>query len=318
MRRRTVPVAVTAAVTAAVTVAPAAVTAAGTTAALTPAPATHAYARPDPRGAVAALRSRFVPRHGVRFREKVATRYFSDGRRIGMDRYRLRGAYRFGRSGVVASRTIHRTDPRDVPRAVRDTDPAIRLILLRGAMYLGARGLMASRPRRVTWVRLDDPGLLSVQTINVLEPATLRGLLATARRAEPGGEIGGAPTTVYRGTITARRLYAVSRTYRVMTGDRPRGPAGRLAIDWSLWQDAERNTRRLAVSFAEMNPWARGWDRLAAITTSTATFRGWGSRVRVKAPPARSVIDLDDPAMAAQPMPAPPRLSVPGLERFMR
>ncbi|GIH99788.1 hypothetical protein Pta02_17970 [Planobispora takensis] len=265
-----------------------------------------------------ALKSRFVPGHGVGFREKVTTRYFSDGRRVGIDRYRLRGVYRFGRSGVVASRTVHRTDPRDIPRAVRDVDPEMRLILLRGAMYLGTRDLLSFLPGHVHWIRLDNPGLFSVQTINVLEPATLRGLLATARRVEPGGEVGGAPTTVYRGTITARRLYAVSRTYREMTGGGPRGPAGRLAIAWSLWQDAGRNTRRLAVSFAEMRPWARGWDRLSAITTSTATFRGWGSRVRVKAPPARSVIDLSDPALAAQPMPELPRLSVPGLGRSTR
>ncbi|MBG0833207.1 hypothetical protein HS041_36505 [Planomonospora sp. ID67723] len=300
-----VAVAVAATVTAAGVIAPAS------------ASAVSAHARPDEPGPVAALKSQFVAGHGVRFREKVTTRHFIGGRRVGVDRYRVKGVYRFGRSGVVASRLTHRTDPRTLPPEVRDLNEPVRIILLRKGIYLGMEGLLPNRPRRTSWLRLENPGLLSIQMINVLEPATLRGLLATTRRVRPGGQVGGVSTTRYQGTITARRLYAVSPTYRAMRGARPRGLAGSLAIRWRLWQDAQQNTRKLTGSYTEASAGTPGGDRWRTVFTSTATFRGWGAEVRVKAPPARSVINFDDPESGGDAMAALPRLPVPvpGRER---
>ncbi|MFB9718475.1 hypothetical protein ACFFRU_07120 [Planobispora longispora] len=262
---------------------------------------------------MAALKDRFVAGHGVRFRERVAVRSFFDGRRFETDRYRLIGAYRFGRSGVKASRMTYRIDPRTLPAEIREVNRPVKFIMLRRVMYIGMKGLLLSRPRRTAWFQMENPGVLSLQMVNVLEPATLRGLLATTRRERPGGTVGGVPTTLYRGTITARRLYGISRTYRMTRGERPRGPEGRMVIGWRLWQDAERNTRKLVVSYADTwdAPGIPGWERLHTVFTSTTRFSGWGARVRVKAPPAHSVLNFGDPALNREPMALLPQLPVP-------
>ncbi|GAA3446473.1 hypothetical protein [Planomonospora venezuelensis] len=47
------------------------------------------------------------------------------------------------------------------------------------------------------------------------------------------------------------------------------------------------------------------------VVTSTVRFRGWGSKITIKAPPARSVIGFEDLLQMEGAMPATPRLPVP-------
>jgi hypothetical protein len=209
---------------------------------------------------------------------------------------------------VVASRLTQTIDPRSLPPEARDDNAPLRLIVLRRAVYIGAEGFLPEGflPRGKTWIRTEGVGVFSPQLINVLEPITLWGLLRTTTRTR-SGKLNGAPMTVYRGTITARRLYELSPTYRAQAGDRPRGQAGRTAIRWRLWQDARQLTRKLVTSYTDKTPGVPG----RTVVSSTVTFRDWGDRIVITPPPVRSVIDFEDMFQQEGAMAAMPRRPLP-------
>ncbi|GAT71364.1 hypothetical protein PS9374_07055 [Planomonospora sphaerica] len=274
----------------------------------------HAGVDPaDQTDPVVALGRQLVPGRGVRFSETVTSRSFSPGERTETFRYRITGAYRFGRTGigrtgVVASRMAQTIDPRSLPAEARDDNAPLRLIVLRRAVYIAAEGFLPEGflPRGKTWIRGESAGVFSPQLINVLEPITLWGLLRTTTGTR-SGKLNGMPMTVYRGTISARRLYEVSPTYRKQTGDKPRGQAGRMAIRWKLWQDARQRTRKLVTSYTDKTPGMAG----RTVVSSTVTFRDWGDRIVITPPPARSVIDIEEMFQQEGAMAAVPRRPLP-------
>ncbi|GAA3113938.1 hypothetical protein GCM10010466_01290 [Planomonospora alba] len=268
-----------------------------------PVPA-HAAA---PKSQVSALKRQFTAGHGVRVKETTTVRWTSPQAGSDTMRFHTRGAYQFGASGVVASDLTHRSDFGGAPAEVEEPT---RTITLRNASYV-AENSSYDLPEGKTWLRFPETGGPAVtQMINVLEPATLRGLLRTTETTRRGVKLDGISTTVRKGTVTVARLYALSPSFRTMYGDRPRGASAKLTIDWKLWQDAEKRTRKLVSSYTETDTGLHVSARTTV--TSRVVFSGWGARTAITAPPAASVLDVDawNPVEDEEP-PALSGLSVP-------
>ncbi|GAA3446375.1 hypothetical protein Pve01_41130 [Planomonospora venezuelensis] len=256
------------------------------------------------------LKRQFVAGHGVKVKETTTTRRTSPQEGPYLSRFHTKGTYQFGSSGVIASDLTQWFDGRDLPPEMREMAEPTRTITLRKASYM-SEGFFYDLPEGKRWLRSSGsfgPGMLVTQMINVLEPATLKGLLATATSTRRGVKLDGASTTMHKGTLTVARLYAVSPSFRVMYGGKPRGASAQLNIDWKLWQDAKQRTRKLVSTYTESDTSLHTSGRTAV--TSTVTFSGWGAKTAITAPPAASVLDIED-WNPGEDMAAMPELSTP-------
>ncbi|GAT67563.1 hypothetical protein PS9374_03221 [Planomonospora sphaerica] len=256
--------------------------------------------RASAKQAVAALKRQFVAGRGVKVTEAVTSRQTGSGGAF-TSRFRATGAYMFGASGTVASDFTY-------------PDSGMRAITTRNASYTSGGFFEGMLPPGKTWLRWPGPESLSSSVVNALEPATLKGLLATTEKKRRGGKIDGVSTTLRTGSITVRQLYAASPSLRRLLGEKPQGATGDLVIDWKLWQDGKQRTRKLVSSYTESTQGLQGSWRTKV--TSTSLFRAWGTKITIKAPAAASVLDIED-WQPEEPLPVMPDLRppLPGRDR---
>ncbi|MBG0815360.1 hypothetical protein [Planomonospora sp. ID82291] len=258
------------------------------------------YARASATEAVAALKRQFVAGRGVKATETITTRH-TDGGNTFTFPLRAAGAYMFGASGVAASDFTY-------------GDLGMRAITTRNASYTSGDVYEGTLPAGKTWLRWPDADGLPSPVVNVLEPSTLKGLLATTEKQRRGGKIDGVSTTLRTGSITVRKLYAASPSLRRLLVEKPQGATGDLVIDWKLWQDGRQRTRKLVSSYTESTQSLQGSWRTEV--TATSVFRAWGTKITIKAPAAGSVLDGED-WQPEEPLPAMPdlRTPLPGRDR---
>ncbi|GGS94936.1 hypothetical protein GCM10010156_61510 [Planobispora rosea] len=275
---------------------------------ITPVLAAPAHAaQPVPAGPVTALKRQFAAGHGVKVTQTMTSVDFYGGsaKNSMTTRYEQKGTYLFGSSKVVGS---------DLTFQFKGPGGAwgspLRLISFPKVSYLRDDDLLGNLPEGKEWLRGsgDEPFLMSFQPVNVLEPATLKRLLATTASTGRGGRIDGARTTLHRGVITVDQLYAVSPSFRSMVGEKPRGDSATMQVRWKLWLDGRQRTRQLVSAYAESTQNLRYSSR-SAVTVKTR-FSGWGAKVALYVPPAASVAGWED-LQFDESVPARPRLSVP-------
>ncbi|GAA3841586.1 hypothetical protein GCM10022226_75070 [Sphaerisporangium flaviroseum] len=245
-----------------------------------PATAHAAPATAKPASPVDALRQQFAKKSTVRMDED--TRIKVDGKDL--FRYRQAGVLRFGKSGVDASdtRTVVKSD-------AEGGDSTVRVIILNGKAYLKSPLYDELLPAGRTWVRTSAPtagGTNSV--IDVLRPKVLKTVLASTKSKAPAGRVGGARTTLLRGSLSLSALAKVSpdaaEFARSVKSKKP------VMLPWKMWIAADQLPRRFQSSFP-----MSGGALLGSMTITTdSRFTSWGGKVVIAAPPADLVIDEED------------------------
>ncbi|MEU1730361.1 hypothetical protein [Streptosporangium sp. NPDC020145] len=232
------------------------------------APAAAQAAAVDP---VKALRQRLASWDGVRIAESGQAP--SAGGTLSS---RRTGVLRLSPSGLAGLDVVRR----DVSRTVsggRTELRAERVITVGGVNYTSSPRFADRLPHGKAWVSDTRRNtrwevLLGDQAVNALEPSTLGLLLRTAKDRLPykGG-------VQYRGTVTLKRLYDASPSFRERRGYTLPAETGRLSVGWRLWLD----TRGLPTRLVTKDP--HGSDDIR--------YTGWGTGIVVTAPPADQVVD---------------------------
>lgn len=243
-------------------------TAALATALLSAAPA-QAAAQKDP---LAALRAQLAAGKGVSYTQ----RSFDKKERL-LD---VKGSLAFDRAGIAASDITvtpryddkRREDPFQTAGEQRSrllSSPE-RTIRIGTTAYLKGEMIAEGLPAGKTWWK-QAPGWTSGhhalfgEVVNAAEPATLKALLAKATRSG----------NTYRGKISVAELRKVSPWTRATMWWKSKPGA---TIAWTLTVAPSGLPRKL-VTTGTAGPAAR-------VETS---FTGWGTKVSIKAPPAREV-----------------------------
>jgi hypothetical protein len=251
-----------------------------------------------------ALKKQFKNNHGVKITEVHKTIASGDT----LVAQNVKGTYQFGKSGVAYSDTTSQTKydktllefleeeeetEGDAAAMIKLLTSPMRIIVLQKESYVSSPAMIEHLPAGKTWIKMPSPGIkplsTSAGTINIFEPSTVKSLMGAVDRKAPGGVVGGARTTVYRGALTYGELFKASPSYRAQNGNkRPTGKAAKAEISWKLWLDSKNLPRRLVTSVTE------GAAADAMTTTSDSRYAGWGTPVTLKAPPAELVADADD------------------------
>ncbi|SDQ85724.1 hypothetical protein [Thermostaphylospora chromogena] len=262
--------------------------------------ASPASAQVAPIDPAAAMKGQLKPKHGVQFSETAKLTY--DGRSFMSQT--TKGAYEFNKSGVAASDTKFQIKiSKDLRELLKGEEgetlsafaEQTRLISVKGKNYLNGGAFSEGLPEGKSWVRVTGkdvipPKGMTSQPIDVTEPKTYGRLLADATTTVPGGKVGGARTTRYKGTITVGELYKLSPSFRKTQGERPTGSAAKTKLTWSIWVDTRGLPRRVFTYSEE--ELGKG---LGALRDSVDTYyTAWGSRVTVQEPPAGKVVDIKD------------------------
>ncbi|WP_214327009.1 hypothetical protein [Nonomuraea sediminis] len=254
--------------------------------------AAPAMAEAKPANPVDALKKQFVAGHGVKISEKTRTW-------IGREEYV--GAVREGRigfdaKGVAAVENTRtpvmtpalRKDLEKVGKTNEDTADAVdmlteRLYMIGSGNKLYVNGGLFSTllPDDKTWVSVSGvPPYSAVagdQLIDVFEPATLKTLLATAKRK--GDQ--------YRGTITFADLYKVSPMFRNQTLMKPKGKLSKVVVSWRITLDSNKLVKRVASS------WTMPVTKKLSMSVSSETrYTDWGTDVAITAPDPSEVVDF--------------------------
>ncbi|WP_433499704.1 hypothetical protein ACQP1K_05105 [Sphaerimonospora sp. CA-214678] len=261
---------------------------------MTPALATPAYAQAPAAKPVIALKKQFVTGHGVRFTSVSKI----DMGGLASVKLRSKGTVGFGRTGVTASDITLKADwggLLDDDEELEGIDEPIRTITVKKTTYSSGHLFDAFLPEGKTWLRSPggDPAreLSGSFLINPLDPNTLRTVLSTTRATGRGGVVGGAKTTLYRGTITMKQLLSASPTTRKqLNGMSAKERASR--VSWKLWLGTDNLVRRITTSTRETVKIKKTSIQMAL--TSDARFTGWGKKIKVTPPPADQVTDLSD------------------------
>ncbi|MEU8269106.1 hypothetical protein AB0B89_18295 [Sphaerisporangium sp. NPDC049002] len=232
-----------------------------------------------PKNSVDALRSQFAKKTTVHIDETTRMKLDGDD----LFRTRQYGALRFGKSGVDAS------DTKTVSSfGGEGGDATVRVIVLDGKAYLKSPLYDDFLPAGRTWVRTTAPkgGSTTNSMIDILQPKVLNAVLGTAKAKGAGGTVGGARTTLLRGSITLAQLSKVSpviadlsKSFKVKKT---------VALPWKLWVGSDQLPRRFQSAF----PLSTGKLDLSLFTD--VRFTSWGKKVAITAPPADLVIDEDD------------------------
>ncbi|MFI6538557.1 hypothetical protein ACIBHY_39305 [Nonomuraea sp. NPDC050547] len=257
-------------------------------AAMVVAPPAFAQVKP-----VDALKKQFVAGQGVRIKETSRT-WVDKQDYIGVVR---EGAAAFGPKGVVAAEG-ERTPvlgpvlkKQFAAQAKKDPKAADMVDLLTQRTYMVSSGkhyyihgglFSRALPDDKFWIRGDgDPSfaIMGDQLINVLEPATLKHLLATGKHTGPR----------YRGSLTFAQLHKVSPSFRTLMPGISYGEIGKSRISWRLTLGEGQLPQRLAID------WTMPLTKKATIKGTTETrYSDWGADISVKTPTAESIISLDD------------------------
>jgi hypothetical protein len=256
-------------------VAPALAMAAPTVAQAAPTPAKAAAANP-----VDALRQQFAKKSTVRLDED--TRIKLDGKDL--FKYRQVGALRFGKSGVDAydTKTILKS-------GATGGDSTIRTILLDGKAYMKSPLYDDILPAGKSWVRTTGAAAGNTSSmIDVLQPKVLKAVLASTKTKGVGGKVGGARTTLLRGSITLAELAKVSPVFGAITKSLKTKKT--VTLPWKLWIGGDQLPRRFQSTFLLSSSPLSG-----DLTMATdSRFTSWGGKVVIKAPPAELVVDEKD------------------------
>ncbi|MEU6777873.1 hypothetical protein ABZ912_01630 [Nonomuraea angiospora] len=219
------------------------------TALVTAAPAQAAT--PDP---VKALKSKFLPGHGVKVSELM--RMVSKGKKP--DAIRMTGAFEFGKSGVIASDVTLRF----VEHSKKFT---LRAVTVGKQMYFQSDEFK-ELPEGKTWVRMGKASRadVSYHPIDLFRPAQLKGLLSHAKSSTGG---------LYRGTLTTKQASKLTGLYY--------GPG----VDYRLSVGSAGLPSRFFTS--QKNP-------SASLETVDTRYSGWGHKVTIKAPPEELVTSSEE------------------------
>ncbi|MFB4288533.1 hypothetical protein ACBI99_12890 [Nonomuraea sp. ATR24] len=231
--------------------------------------AVAAPAQAAPKDPVTAIKKQLVAGKGVSFTD--TTTYVRDD---GPEPYLKRtGRFMFGK-GKVAATDMASTYPKETLQRGLDSFQNDRTILIGKSAYLSGRYYDKQLPEGKKWLKTDSAALSNnwAQPINPAEPATLKKLLAKAKRTAGG----------YQGTITFDELGKVSPWFNQSV---PLWRAGATEVTWKLTVGPDGLPKRLVTSYPA-GGMVRGM--LGTLRMDT-TYRGWGAKVSIKAPPAGTV-----------------------------
>ncbi|MBB5074968.1 hypothetical protein [Nonomuraea endophytica] len=252
--------------------------------------ASPAFAQVKP---VDALKKQFVAGQGVRVKETTRT-WIDKEAYVGAVREAVVAFGPKGVTGAEGDRTPVLTAALKKELAAQkkkypEMADAVDLVTERTYMVSTGRhyyihGGLFSRllPDDKFWVRGDgDPSfaVMGDQLINVLEPATLKHLLATGKHTGPR----------YRGSLTFAQLHKVSPSFRTLMPGISYGEIGKSRISWRLTLGEGQLPQRLAID------WTMPLTKKTTIRGTTETrYSDWGADISVKTPTAESVISIDD------------------------
>ncbi|WP_433417576.1 hypothetical protein ACQP1V_00320 [Microtetraspora malaysiensis] len=136
---------------------------------------------------------------------------------------------------------------------------------------------------RTTWPK-GTVAARNYSLLNVLDPATLKAVLATAKTKAPGMELDGVKTTLYTGVITVKQA---------SPGAKMSAKEGAQRIGWRLWIGSDGLIRRqMTTTTKKIKIGSRAAKDLLG---EDIYYSGWGSEVIITAPPAEEVWDLKFP-----------------------
>jgi hypothetical protein len=242
--------------------------------------AAPATAKTAPGNPVDALRQQFAKKSTVRVDED--TRMRADGKDL--FRFRQAGVLRFGKSGVDAS------DTRTVIKSgVKGGDTALRVIILNGKAYAKSPLYDELLPAGRTWVRSSAPTAGGTSSmIDILQPKVLKTVLASTKSKAPAGKVGGAKTTLLRGSLSLTALAKVSPAIaEIAKSAKSKKP---VMLPWKLWIAGDQLPRRFQSNF----PLSTGALIGDLTITTDSRFTSWGGKVVITAPPADLVVDEKD------------------------
>ncbi|MEV7967245.1 hypothetical protein AB0O34_14860 [Sphaerisporangium sp. NPDC088356] len=233
-----------------------------------------------PKNPVDALRLQFAKKTTVRMDED--TRMKLDGEDL--FRYRQVGVLRFGKSGVDAY------DTKTVSNFGGEGGAStVRVIVLNGKAYLKSPLYDDLLPAGRTWVRTSAAAAGTTSSmIDILQPKVLKAVLGSTKTKGNGGTVGGARTTLLRGSITLAQLAKVSPTVAGLAKSLKAKKT--VTLPWKLWVGGDQLPRRFQTVFPLSTSPLVGD---ISITTD-ARFTSWGGKVAIKAPPADLVVDEND------------------------
>ncbi|MEU4232430.1 hypothetical protein AB0F17_49730 [Nonomuraea sp. NPDC026600] len=252
-----------------------------------PAQAAPAAAK-DP---VAAVKKQFVAGKGVKFSERSTA--IQGGRRDIITR--RTGSYQFSNSGVAASDIVGKFNVKALgPAPAEDDEDAKafkalstpeRTITVGKTSYMSGGFWSQVLPEGKTWLKVPNApfsGLTGVygQPLNLTEAATIKTLIKGAKAAKGG----------YAGKITVGELRRISPSFRgnLLLGT-PSKKTAKVAISWKLTVDANGLPSRLVSTFS-LAALGVGAPESAGLSVETL-YSGWGSAVKITAPPADQVTD---------------------------
>ncbi|WP_406318707.1 hypothetical protein OHA77_14850 [Streptosporangium sp. NBC_01639] len=225
---------------------------------------TAANTQVAPIDPVAALTARFAANRGVTIAE--ISRTSSGGKPLSAQK--RRGVAQFDAAGVTGY------DILTASALPGETTKPVRSLAIGGNVYTSGGLVGEGLPDGRKWMRA--PGkirdLSPFQTpVLVLEPATLKALLATSKAKKPGAAL-------HTGTITLGALYRVSPSYRADLRGRPSARVAATTVAWRLWLGRDGLPSRLVTS------WTEPPASMKVTRVSDVRFASWGKAVNLTAP----------------------------------
>ncbi|MEU7857103.1 hypothetical protein [Nonomuraea sp. NPDC049141] len=238
----------------------------------------HAQAAtaPDP---VKSMKKQFVAGRGVLVSE--TTRSTISGTK-GAAVARTTGTIGFVKSGTANHDLTTRWKPQpDMTLPVNTA--STRAIKVGRFTYVSGFG-WGEMPAGAKWIRFGKDnsswgsmGQRGDQLVDVFNPAVLKNALAKATIAKPGE---------YRGTLTAKDLYGESGVYEV---DK---------VSFRLFVNRDQLPVRLITEHREKDTLIPNEDhklvRRTVHSLVDTRYTGWGTKVKIVAPPAHEAVDFDD------------------------
>lgn len=229
-----------------------------------------------PLDPIAALKRQFVKRHGVRITVYTAsTAIASDGRKPTKE---SAGVVEFGKGGVMATDLTY-------------PSPGSRYVQTRKRFYEQLSD-PAKRPPKKKWILigLQPPFLIEVGHIRVTDPVTLKAVLSTTARTQPGPVYDGTRTTLYEGVITFAQLRKAYPKMRIGFHSYPEDYPD-WTVSWKLWIGQDQLVRRAWSAWREPNDIRDKSfpDEYISAVVDTRLSR-WGMKLHIGLPPADQVI----------------------------
>ncbi|WP_433515169.1 hypothetical protein ACQP2T_05885 [Nonomuraea sp. CA-143628] len=226
---------------------------------------------------VAALKRQFVKGRGVRIT------VYSASTAIASDDVRKptkwsAGVVEFGTGGVMATDLTH---------------PSLgtRYIQTRKRYYEYDKN-PALRPPKKKWILIgwQPPVLIEVGHIRVTDPVTLKAVLSTTARTQPGPVYDGTRTTLYEGVITFAELRKAYPKMVIGYGAKPEDYPD-WTVSWKLWIGKDQLVRRAWSAWREPNN-IKGETSPDKYISAVADIRlsRWGMKLHISPPPADQVI----------------------------